>query len=40
MFGVFRTFGINALSGEIPKEIGLLTELLSLYVLIIMSLVL
>lgn len=35
MFGVFRTFGVNALSGEIPKELGLLTELQSLQVLII-----
>ncbi|KAK4355079.1 hypothetical protein RND71_024050 [Anisodus tanguticus] len=30
VFGVSRTFGINALSGEIPKELGLLTNLLTL----------
>lgn len=34
MFGVCRSIGINALSGELPKELGLLTELKSLYVLI------
>jgi len=29
----FRSIGINALSGELPKELGDLTQLISLYVI-------